>query len=143
MTNTELKKERIIEVLFHFRQSIYHFTKSESNHFSLSWEDVYLLQILARHDSLTVTELAEKLKVKNFTASRMISRLAAQNLVQREPSLDDRRVVKVSVTPQGKKKLQAIEDFNYNALVANFNSLKEEDIQTLMDSLKKMDILLG
>ena len=143
VTNNELHQERINEVLFRFLQSVYLFEKRESTLFSVSWDEVYLLQLLARQNTQTVTELAEKLKVKSFTVSRMLTRLAAQNLVHRESSAKDRRVVEVSITAQGRKKLRDIETFNYNTILSNLGALKENEVLALMNSIEKLDILLG
>jgi DNA-binding MarR family transcriptional regulator len=82
-------------------QSVYLFEKRETTLFSVSWDEVYLLQLLARKNPMTVTELAKKLKVKNFTASRMITRLADQKLVLRKQSTEDRRVMEIFLTTQG------------------------------------------
>lgn len=143
MANIELNQERINEILFLFLQSVYLFEKREAYLFSVSWDEVYLLQLLARKNPMTVTEIAKKLKVKNFTASRMITRLADQNLLFRKQSTEDRRVVEVSITPQGLNKINVIEDFNYNTILSNIDTLGENEVQILMNSIKNLDILLG
>lgn len=143
MSNIEFSRERINDILFLFLQSVYLFERRESSLFSVSWDEVYLLQILARKNPMTVTELARKLKVKNFTASRMISRLADQDLVVRQQSSDDGRIVEVYITRQGLEKIKEIEDFNYKTILSNIDILGEKEVQTLMDSIEKLDILLG
>lgn len=143
MANIELNQERINEILFLFLQSVYLFEKRETALFSVSWDEVYLLQLLARKSPMTVSELAKKLKVKNFTASRMITRLADQNLVVRKQSTEDRRIVEVSITPQGLEKIHEIEAFNYNTILANIDTLGENEVQILMKSIENLDILLG
>lgn len=143
MSNIEFSRERINDILFLFLQSVYLFERRESSLFSVSWDEVYLLQLLARKNPMTVTELARKLKVKNFTASRMISRLADQDLVVRQQSSDDGRIVEVYITRQGLEKIKEIEDFNYKTILSNIDILGEKEVQTLMDSIEKLDILLG
>jgi len=143
VSNIEFSRERINDILFLFLQSVYLFERRESSLFSVSWDEVYLLQILARKNPMTVTELARKLKVKNFTASRMISRLADQDLVVRQQSSDDGRIVEVYITRQGLEKIKEIEDFNYKTILSNIDILGEKEVQTLMDSIEKLDILLG
>lgn len=143
MSNIELSRERINDIFFLFLQSVYLFERRESSLFSVSWDEVYLLQLLARKNPMTVTELARKLKVKNFTASRMISRLADQDLVVRQQSSDDGRIVEVYITRQGLEKIKEIEDFNYKTILSNIDILGEKEVQTLMDSIEKLDILLG
>lgn len=143
MSNIEFSRERINDIFFLFLQSVYLFERRESSLFSVSWDEVYLLQLLARKNPMTVTELARKLKVKNFTASRMISRLADQDLVVRQQSSDDGRIVEVYITRQGLEKIKEIEDLNYKTILSNIDILGEKEVQTLMDSIEKLDILLG
>ncbi len=143
MSNIELNQERINEVLFNFLQSVYLFEQREASLFLVSWDEVYLLQLLARKNPMTVTELAMKLKVKNFTASRMITRLADQGLVVKKQSTEDGRLVEVSITPQGRNKIQEIEAFNYHTILANIDTLGENKVQILMNSIENLDILLG
>ncbi len=143
MVNIDLNQKRINEILFLFLQSVYLFEKREASLFSVSWDEVYLLQLLARKNPMTVTELAKKLKVKNFTVSRMITRLADQNLVLRKQSTEDRRLVEVSITSQGLSKINEIETFNYNTILANINTIGKNEVQILMNSIENLDILLG
>ena len=143
MSNIELNQERINEVLFNFLQSVYLFEQREASLFLVSWDEVYLLQLLARKNPMTVTELAMKLKVKNFTASRVITRLADQGLVVKKQSTEDGRLVEVSITPQGRNKIQEIEAFNYHTILANIDTLGENKVQILMNSIENLDILLG
>ncbi len=143
MAKIELNQQRVNDNLFLFLQNVYLFEKREASLFSVSWDEVYLLQLLARKNPMTVTELARKLKVKNFTASRMITRLAEQNLVSRTQATEDRRLVEVSITQQGLNKIHEIEAFNYNTILANIDTLGENEVQILMNSIENLDILLG
>ncbi len=143
MANRKLSQDRINEILFRYLQSLYLFEKREASLFSVTWDEVYLLQLLARQNPMTVTELAKRLKVKNFTASRMITRLEDQNLVIRNQSTKDRRIVEVSITLQGLSKIHEIEAFNYNTILANIDALGENEVQILMNSIENLDILLG
>lgn len=143
MAKMELNQERVNEVLFRFLQSVYLFEKREAALFSVSWDEVYLLQLLARKKPMTVTELAKKLKIKNFTASRMVKSLDNQDLVFRKRSSKDRRIVEVSITPQGLNKIQEIEAFNYKTIHANIDTLGEKEVEILINSIENLDTLLG
>lgn len=48
-----------------------------------------------------MSELAERLQLRHHTTVELIDRMAAQELVVREPGVEDRRYVYVSLTPQG------------------------------------------
>lgn len=53
-------------------------------------------------DQITVSELAERLQIRHHSAVGLVDRLAAQDLVTREPGEADKREVYISLTPQGK-----------------------------------------
>jgi len=50
---------------------------------------------------MTVGELAERLQIKPHSAVGLVNRLAAQELIWRQASTDDRRQVFLSMTPRG------------------------------------------
>lgn len=52
-------------------------------------------------EQITIGELAERLQVKHHSAVGLVNRLAAQELVVREHSSEDRRQVFVSLTTAG------------------------------------------
>jgi DNA-binding MarR family transcriptional regulator len=52
-------------------------------------------------DQITVSELAERLQIRHHSAVGLVDRLAAQDLVTREPGEADKREVYISLTPQG------------------------------------------
>ncbi|MBV9673432.1 MAG: MarR family transcriptional regulator [Verrucomicrobia bacterium] len=56
-------------------------------------------------DFVTVGELAEQLQIVHHAAVELINRLAAQNLVERQPDPDDRRKVLVKLSRSGTKVL--------------------------------------
>jgi DNA-binding MarR family transcriptional regulator len=53
-------------------------------------------------DQITISELAERLQIRHHSAVGLVDRLAAQDLVTREPGEADKREVYISLTPQGK-----------------------------------------
>ncbi len=52
-------------------------------------------------DRLTVSELAERLQIRHHSAVGLADRLAAQGLVERQPSTTDRRQVYVALSEKG------------------------------------------
>lgn len=69
-----------------------------------------VLQGLAAHEGrMTMGELATLLRVRPPTASKTVSRLAAMGLVERHPEPGDARVVRVTLTEEGRSRTAAIE----------------------------------
>ena len=56
-------------------------------------------------DSVTVSELAERLQLRHHSAVGLIDRLVAEKLVARAPSAEDRRQVFIQLTGRGENVL--------------------------------------
>jgi DNA-binding MarR family transcriptional regulator len=64
--------------------------------------------LLAGRGSQSVTEIAEELGVNRSNATRICDRLARAGLVERTPSAEDGRVVKVDLTRAGLDLVDAV-----------------------------------
>lgn len=69
----------------------------------LSPQDGRALMMLAEHGPITMTDFSELLMVPLSTATRMVERLIEKDLSVRSRIEDDRRVVRVELSDQGKK----------------------------------------
>jgi DNA-binding MarR family transcriptional regulator len=59
-------------------------------------------------DSITVGELAERLRLRHHSAVGLVDRLVSEKLMIRQPSSEDRRQVLVSLTERGEKILEKL-----------------------------------
>jgi DNA-binding MarR family transcriptional regulator len=57
---------------------------------------------------VTVGELAERLQLRHHTTVELVDRLVAEQLVARQPSVQDRRKVLVHLTPRGEDLLEGL-----------------------------------
>ena len=79
-----------------------------------------VLGLLSKRKKLKITELGNELCLSNSTVSGIIDRLEKQEMVVRERSIDDKRVVYVSISP------------NFEDMHKNFHKLIEKNIQNVM-----------
>jgi DNA-binding MarR family transcriptional regulator len=84
-----------------------------------------VLEALADRDAVTMSELADVLRVRPPTASKTISRLSAAGLVERRSTNGDGRVVHVALTAAGREKASAI---------AGLATTIEDEINAHLDS---------
>jgi len=61
-----------------------------------------------KRDSVTVSELAERLQLRHHSAVGLIDRLVEEKLVLRTPSDKDRRQVLIRLTSRGEKMLEKL-----------------------------------
>lgn len=63
----------------------------------------FVLEQLWREDGLTPGELAKRIGVETPTVTRAVQRMEAADLAQREPDLEDARLVRVRLTERGRE----------------------------------------
>ena len=91
-----------------------------------------------RKKELTMGELSNALSVPFSTATRIIDVLVADHYVKRIQDLDDRRVVRVALTPQGEKLHRTIENFTDEHVQSIFSCLKEDEQKLLFELFRKV-----
>ena len=86
---------------------------------------------------MTQKEIQEKLGIQPATISELISKLEAKELVKRERSTEDHRVVVISLTNEGKKSAKRRMDENIVREVGI--PLEPEEIAQLVSLLEKLE----
>lgn len=99
------------------------------------WMPLYKL---SRQDVVTAAELSRGMGLDAGATTRLLDRLEAKGLCQRERSEEDRRVVKLSLTREGKQAAKAVPEALsrvHNSALADFTP---EEWETLKNLLRRM-----
>ena len=80
-----------------------------------------VIGLLSKNKKMKITELSSKLCLSNSTVSGIIDRLEAQEMVVRERSKEDKRVVYVSISP------------NFEDMHKVFHKQIEKNVQTIIN----------
>ncbi|NNE31660.1 MAG: MarR family transcriptional regulator [Winogradskyella sp.] len=104
--------------------------------YGISPQQYNILRILrGANEPLKVQTIKDRMLERSPNATRLMDKLCAKNLIERLPSKNDRRVVKIAITKEGLNLLDAIPDnLNKNLL----KNLTEEDAEQLSHLLDKM-----
>lgn len=94
---------------------------------------------LWREDGLTITELGEKLFLKASTITSLIDRMERDGLVRRKRNQEDRRVVKIYLTPKAKELQKEFPNFEESLIEKIQDKLSQEEISTLIELLGKFE----
>ncbi|KHD86640.1 MarR family winged helix-turn-helix transcriptional regulator [Heyndrickxia ginsengihumi] len=108
----------------------------------LTYDQVNTLRYIYQKQSITSTELAQWLNVNKSAISALLNRLDEKELIKRDRSDQDRRIVHLSLTNKG---TQLFEDCyqKINLLVQDLiGSFDEEELCQYMKTFKKIDQLL-
>lgn len=138
-----LSVDRLEEILFHTLRAIYLFERSEFDTFGLNYQQMYLLKILKRRSPLRVTEIAQELRIPPFAATRLVSQLEADGLVEKKRDSRDRRNIFVGMTASGMEMVARIESHITGLLMERLSRYPEEQLISLITVIQDLDMILG
>ena len=105
---------------------------------SLVWYDA-LVHLENAPDGLSMTELANRILASKSGLTRVIDRMEGDSLVRRERPPEDRRVVKVLITPTGLKTLQDARVVHHRGIQEHFvGHLNRRELAALTAALEKV-----
>lgn len=102
---------------------------------AMQWEPLLLLA-LGRAD--TVVALARECSVDCGAMTRMLDRLEQKDLLRRERSVTDRRVVNLVLTPKGRKVAGKIWPIVVEGMNVHLAGFKKEELDQMNDFLGRM-----
>jgi DNA-binding MarR family transcriptional regulator len=93
----------------------------------LTVSQLKMLKLIAATEPDTISEVASFLRVSNAAASKAVDRLVRRNLINRTGSSDDRRMMRLSLTPEGKDVVVHFEAAQNRLLEGLFREFTSED----------------
>ncbi|MBA3069220.1 MAG: MarR family transcriptional regulator [Hyphomonas sp.] len=110
---------------------------------SLTPSQIVVLKELAARESVQPGELARSAGLKQATISILLDRLQERGLVQRTRGDEDRRTVRVQITPDGRQVLSEAPDLLQTQFGGRFESLPEWEQAYINAALTRLVALLG
>ncbi|HET7811841.1 MAG TPA: MarR family transcriptional regulator [Steroidobacteraceae bacterium] len=101
----------------------------------MQWEPLLMLW-LGRAD--TVAGLARVIQMGDASMSRMLDRLEEKDLVRRERSDTDRRVVKLHLTPKGRKVANRIWPIVVDGMHVHLEGFRKDELALFNEFLTRM-----
>lgn len=99
----------------------------------LTMPQLRLMYLLYLRDGRPVGELAEEMSVRPATMTGLTDRLVRQELIERRGDAEDRRVVRVALTDEGRRVLGEIEAASRLYLDAVFKQMGDDAVERLID----------
>lgn len=104
---------------------------------------LFLLRQLAGAETLSVNELAERVRTNQSTVSSVVSRIVRAGLVHRARVPEDGRRVALSLTPKGRRLLRRASTPPAEALLEALESLTDHEARALATGLAALLAALG
>jgi MarR family transcriptional regulator, organic hydroperoxide resistance regulator len=94
-----------------------------------SFQDWRILAVLAAHDGITLSQLAEATVIPQPTVSRLVARLERRGFLRRRPGARDSRFIHAWITPRGRaayRKMLPLAVDEYRGAIAGFGRAETE-----------------
>jgi DNA-binding MarR family transcriptional regulator len=105
--------------------------------FGISPQQYNILRILkGAGKPLKVQTIKDRMLERSPNATRLMDKLCIKNYIERSPSEQDRRVVKIVISEEGKKLLKSIPFSLNNDLLKNLNEEEAEQLSNLLDKMR-------
>lgn len=98
------------------------------------------LLALRRLKNPTMTQLCEFLSLASSTVTDLVDRMERNELVERIRDVEDRRIIRLKITKQGLKVVDAVVEQRRNYLAEVFEDI---DSETLQELLRLLTLLRG
>ncbi len=97
-----------------------------------------VLEILTEKGSIPLKRISEQMHVTGANITCVIDNLEKEDLVRRNPSKEDRRVINAEITPKGKQKFEKLFPEHVKTLQSFTNKLSENELKQLLKLLNKI-----
>jgi MarR family transcriptional regulator, organic hydroperoxide resistance regulator len=130
--------EQVLETIVYLYTESRRITKDLARRAQLTGPQLTVLKGLEQIGSLSLTELSEHIRAQNSTVTGIIDRMERDDLVVRERSEADRRVVRIRLTKRGAQLARDIPVEPMEAFQGAIADLNATDMQDLLRILTKL-----
>jgi DNA-binding MarR family transcriptional regulator len=100
--------DQILEAILYLYTEGRRLTKEYARRANLTSPQLTVIKVLETFGDVSLSELSERIRAQNSTVTGIIDRMERENLVKRERSKEDRRVVHIRLTHKGAELARAI-----------------------------------
>lgn len=106
----------------------------------LSMTEFAVLEVLQTKGALPIGEIGERILLTSGSMTYVLDKLQKRDLIERQPSEEDRRVLYADLTPKGRRKIETVFP-EHAALIGDLAScLSPEEQRTAAELLKRLGL---
>jgi len=131
----------ISEIMQSLRQifrAIQDYSQEVSKEFGITGPQLWALKIISADGRLSLGQLTQKMYLHPSTVSGVVDRLEKKGYVSRDRDREDRRVVTVHLTPEGKKLVKQAPNPIQGKMVYGLRKLERRKLDSIYDSAQKL-----
>lgn len=97
-----------------------------------------ILGLLEHYNYLSISEIGKRLLISRPNMTSHIDNLVSEGMVKRIPDNNDRRVIKVEITPEGLNYIKESRKWVNNNIRENLSSMSPDDLLEMYNCLEKI-----
>ncbi len=137
---SEIKRDvdQVLEAIIYLYTESRRLTKELARRADLTGPQLTVVKMLEQIGDLSLSELSERIRAQNSTVTGIIDRMERENLVTRERSKEDRRVVYIRLTAKGRRLAEEIPVEPMEIFRSALESLTASEVRELVKILGKV-----
>jgi DNA-binding MarR family transcriptional regulator len=128
----------IMQSLRRIIKSIQDYYQEVAENFGVTGPQLWALKTLSHHDSLSLSELSEKMYLHPSTITGVVDRLERKGYVKRNRDEGDRRVVYVALTTKGKSLVGRAPNPIQGKMIYGLRKLDREELSGIYGSVQRL-----
>ncbi len=134
---------KIINLTRNFNKSMRHKFHHSIQDSGFTLPQISVISMLEKHGKQKVSELSLKMGLSDSTVSGILDRLEQKEIIKRERTKDDRRVVKISLTGKSQKFCEDFRQKKEEYFTQQLKSLSEQEIKDIIKGLEILNRVLA
>lgn len=130
--------DAIVETVVYLYTESRRLTKGIAREVGLTGPQLTVIKLLETFGDLSLSSLSERIRAQNSTVTGIIDRMEREELVVRERSTSDRRVVLIKLTPKGKELARSVDVQPMEIFRGALASLTKDEVAQLVRILGKL-----
>jgi DNA-binding MarR family transcriptional regulator len=142
---SESRDESISRVFDNLRkivQVLYAHSRRLERSVELTPPQSWLISVLGKSESVTVSELAEEMHVNPAAVIRILNRLETRGLVVRTRSAEDHGLAKMALTHKGRKLAEKMPAIPQSVILTGLREIPEERLQVISEGVESLANIL-
>ena len=119
-------------------KALQNFSHEVSTKFGITGPQLWVLKTIFQNGSLPLGELSKKMYMHPSTITGVIDRLEKKGYVSRDRDRKDRRVIKVQLTPKGKRLVKRAPNPVQGKMLHGLRGLKKEKLDLIHESVQTL-----
>jgi MarR family transcriptional regulator, organic hydroperoxide resistance regulator len=141
------RKEQVLEDIFNnlrrVFQAVQEYSKRVERETGLTGPQAWTMRVIADNGPIRITDIAQRMYLHVATVVGIVDRLEARGLVSRTRGVQDRRVVRVELTKEGRSLVANAPQVAQGMLLFGLEMLPDRKLRTIQSGLDTMVRILN